>query len=376
MDSALCTGSLACCFLGVPLGPHVPSPGTHPPDQSCLDSSYWAVSWLFHAFLPCLPVERKTSYSFPRIIPIFSLPWLCNWGEGLTLVETHGCHVSHSFLSRTSDHPWAFHTPQKLVRRSLYSELWSRLQNHWLDTQTRVSGKERSLASLRSLKESVPPKATNSSSEMSWRPCSASLFHGRQDYPVWSPWLWRPDNPWAHMVICIVLGCGGRYNPWCFIVSLFLAVLGLRWCTGGCSLVAGFSLWWLLWLQSTGSRARGLWSLQHVGSVVAAPRLLSTGSVVLANGLSCSTARGIFPDQGWNPCLLPLAGGFLVTEPPRKYILNIINERRFLVLLNCGTHCVNCHQDHDLSFSCCPWHCFLPKVGMVLPKSWLASCVV
>lgn len=123
VDSALCTGSLACFFLGVPLGPHVPSPGTHPPDQSCLDSSYWAVSWLFHAFLPCLPVERKTSYSFPRIIPIFSLPCLCNWGEGLTLVETHGCHVSHSFLSRTSHHPWAFHTPQKLVRRSLYSEL-------------------------------------------------------------------------------------------------------------------------------------------------------------------------------------------------------------------------------------------------------------
>ncbi|KAJ8797144.1 hypothetical protein J1605_017372 [Eschrichtius robustus] len=28
------------------------------------------------------------------------------------------------------------------------------------------------------------------------------------------------------------------------------------------------------------------------------------GSVVVAHGPSCSTARGIFPDQGWNPCPL------------------------------------------------------------------------
>ena len=29
----------------------------------------------------------------------------------------------------------------------------------------------------------------------------------------------------------------------------------------------------------------------------------STGSVAVAHGLSCSTAGGVFLDQGWNPCL-------------------------------------------------------------------------
>ena len=38
-------------------------------------------------------------------------------------------------------------------------------------------------------------------------------------------------------------------------------------------------------------------------SVVAAPGLWSTGSAVV-HGLRCSTACGIFPDQGLNPCLL------------------------------------------------------------------------
>ena len=40
-----------------------------------------------------------------------------------------------------------------------------------------------------------------------------------------------------------------------------------------------------LWLP--GSRAQKLW---HVGSVVVALRLQSTGSIVVAHGLSCSSA--------------------------------------------------------------------------------------
>ena len=65
---------------------------------------------------------------------------------------------------------------------------------------------------------------------------------------------------------------------------LFLAALGLHCCLRGLSLVAvsggysslrcaGFSLWWLLLLRSTGSRARaqylwhtGLVAPQHMGS--------------------------------------------------------------------------------------------------------------
>ena len=43
-------------------------------------------------------------------------------------------------------------------------------------------------------------------------------------------------------------------------------------------------------VQSTGFR--------YSGSVVVVPGLQSTGSTAVARGLSCSAARGIFPDQG------------------------------------------------------------------------------
>ena len=39
------------------------------------------------------------------------------------------------------------------------------------------------------------------------------------------------------------------------------------------------------------------------------------GSVVVAHGLSCPTAQGIFLDQGLNPCPPAMAGGFLNTGP-------------------------------------------------------------
>ena len=57
-------------------------------------------------------------------------------------------------------------------------------------------------------------------------------------------------------------------------------MLGLHCCQGfSLVVVQGFSLRWLLLLQST-------------------------GSVVVAHGFSCPTACGIFPDQGLNLCLL------------------------------------------------------------------------
>ena len=78
------------------------------------------------------------------------------------------------------------------------------------------------------------------------------------------------------------------------LIYLFMAVLGLRFCAGLSLVVAsgghsssrraGLSLSWPLLLQSTGSRR--------------------AGSVIVAQGPSCSAARGIFPDQGLNPCPL------------------------------------------------------------------------
>ena len=59
---------------------------------------------------------------------------------------------------------------------------------------------------------------------------------------------------------------------------------------------SGFSLWWLPFLRSTGSRSRGFQLSWLLGTRAV--------SVVVAHGLSCSKACGIFPDQGLNPCLL------------------------------------------------------------------------
>ena len=51
-------------------------------------------------------------------------------------------------------------------------------------------------------------------------------------------------------------------------------------------------------------------------SVIAAPGLQSTGSVVVVHGLSCSVACGIVPDQGANPCLLD----WQVDSLPRSHL--------------------------------------------------------
>ena len=75
---------------------------------------------------------------------------------------------------------------------------------------------------------------------------------------------------------------------------LFLAVLSLHCCSG--------FLW--LWL-SGGYCLVVMWGLLiGVISLVVEHRLHGTGLVVVAHGLSCSWACGIFLDQGSNPCLL------------------------------------------------------------------------
>ena len=119
-----------------------------------------------------------------------------------------------------------------------------------------------------------------------------------------------------YILFVIAQGLLFKYN---YLVSyllsqLFLSVLGLHCSTGflqlqraGASLslwCTGFSSWWLPLLQSTGSRASRLRWLWHRCSVVSAPGLQSTGSIVAVNGLSCSQACGIFLDQRPNPCLL------------------------------------------------------------------------
>ena len=106
-----------------------------------------------------------------------------------------------------------------------------------------------------------------------------------------------------------------------FIYYLFWTVLNLRCCEGFLQLQltaatlqmrsAGFSLQWLLLLQNMGYRAPGFQQLWHKGSTVVAPRLQSTGSIVVAHRFNsrahrhcCSTACGIFLNQRLNPSFL------------------------------------------------------------------------
>ena len=55
-----------------------------------------------------------------------------------------------------------------------------------------------------------------------------------------------------------------------------------------------------------------------MGSVVAAPGFQSSGPVIVVHGLSCSSACGIFQDQGLNPCLQHWWVDSSTTEPPGK----------------------------------------------------------
>ena len=93
-------------------------------------------------------------------------------------------------------------------------------------------------------------------------------------------------------------------------IHLSLVMLGLRCClsfslvtvSGGSSvaMVHGFSLQYLFLLWTLGSRACRLQQVWAVGSVVAIPRLQSTGSVVVVHGFSSSATCGVFPNQGRN----------------------------------------------------------------------------
>ena len=128
---------------------------------------------------------------------------------------------------------------------------------------------------------------------------------------------------------------GGTGDHGYFLFHLFvLVVLGLCCCAGACLVVVsgaaprrewGFSLCWPLLLPSTGlgtgasvlpaqglgrcdSRALELQSFQHRGSGAVTHGPWSVGSAVVAQGLRCSEACGIFLGQGLNPCPLQWQG--------------------------------------------------------------------
>ena len=104
---------------------------------------------------------------------------------------------------------------------------------------------------------------------------------------------------------------------WVFIAARGLSLVVA---SGGYSLLRckGFSLWWLLLLQSTGSRRAGfnscgLWALEL--------RLSSCGA-------RTELLRGMWdlPGPGVEPLSPALAGGFLTTAPPGKPGRQILNH--------------------------------------------------
>ena len=90
--------------------------------------------------------------------------------------------------------------------------------------------------------------------------------------------------------------------------------LSLVAASGGCSLLlcAGFSLRWLLLLQSTGSRHTGFSSC---GSWALERRLSSCGAQA-----ELLRSTWDLPGPGLEPVSSALAGGFLTTAPPGKPI--------------------------------------------------------
>ena len=117
------------------------------------------------------------------------------------------------------------------------------------------------------------------------------------------------------------------------VSNSFLAALGLRFCARAFSscgkrgppfiAVRGPLTSWPLSIswRSTGSRR--------------------AGSVVVAHGPSCSAARGIFPDQGYEPVSPALAGRFLTTAPPGKPLNHLFLTHFFLFYLHaCMYFCV------------------------------------
>ena len=86
-----------------------------------------------------------------------------------------------------------------------------------------------------------------------------------------------------------------------------MAALGLRYCAWA---FPSCGEWGLLLvvvrrlLIAVASLCCGTQTLGACASVVGARGFLSAGLVVVAHGLSCSTACGIFLDQGLNPCPL------------------------------------------------------------------------
>ena len=92
----------------------------------------------------------------------------------------------------------------------------------------------------------------------------------------------------------MTLGRWQLFFCFCFLIYLFLAVLGLCFCARAFSSCSERGPLFIA--------VRG--PLTIAASLVGSTGSRRAGSVVVVHGPSCSVACGIFPDQGSNPCPL------------------------------------------------------------------------
>ena len=111
------------------------------------------------------------------------------------------------------------------------------------------------------------------------------------------PFIPGTSSTWSWYLI----SCFAFFFFWLRWVIIALRGLSLVVVSWGYSPLqsSGFSTRWLLLSRSTGSGVHWLWWLRLPGC-----RAQVHCSVVVMHGLHCSMARGIFLDQGSNPCLL------------------------------------------------------------------------
>ena len=105
-----------------------------------------------------------------------------------------------------------------------------------------------------------------------------------------------------YLFIHLFFGCE-RSSLLCRLFSSFHELGLLSNCSAGASHCTGCSCWGAQTLEHT--TFSSCWAFSSC-----TPGLQSTGSIVVAYGLNCCRACGIFPDKELNPCLLHWQGDF------------------------------------------------------------------
>ena len=126
------------------------------------------------------------------------------------------------------------------------------------------------------------------------------------------------------------LSAGGSALIWLPLFKKFVYIQLFIFGCAGSSLLPGFlsscGEWgllflamWILLLQSMDPRVHGFGRRSS--------RALQHKQTVVVCRLSCSVAGGIFPDQGWKPCLLHWLSGSLPQSLPGKPLAHFVNEK-------------------------------------------------